>query len=197
MCVGPDLGPNVLRSVVSAGIPVLFDKPAFTSAAAMREVADLAQNRGVTAGAMFQWRRAAPMMEARRMLQEGAFGDLWAEEARVLTSQLRYRRPDKSWLFKSQYVGSGILSWLRWHKLDLLNYITDDRIVEVTAMTGNQNPEKVHVEDTAFVTFRFSSGVMGTLYAGYLMAGPGKNPDDGFIALRGAKEYAEIHTNIP
>lgn len=197
VCVRPDLGPDVLRAVVSAGIPVLFDKPASTSAAAMRAVADLAREKGVTAGAMFQWRRAAPIMEARRMLQGGAFGDLWAVEARVLTSQLRYRRPDTSWLFKSQYAGSGILSWLGCHKLDLLNYITDDRIVEVTAMIGNQNPEKVDVEDTAFVTFRFSSGVMGTLYAGYLMAGPGKNPDDGFIALRGSKGYAEIHTNTP
>ncbi|MDP6504937.1 MAG: hypothetical protein QF886_15060, partial [Planctomycetota bacterium] len=47
-----------------------------------------------------------------RMLQGGAFGDLWAVEARVLTSQLRYRRPDTSWLFRSEYAGSGILSWL-------------------------------------------------------------------------------------
>ena len=137
VCVRPDLGPDVLSAVVSAGIPVLFDKPASTSAAAMREVADLAQKKRVTAGAMFQWRRSAPMMEARRMLKEGAFGDLWTLEARVLTSQLRYRRPDTSWIFKSQYAGSGILSWLGCHKLDLLNYITDDRIVEVTAMTGN------------------------------------------------------------
>jgi predicted dehydrogenase len=197
VCVRPDLGPDVLRAAVSAGIPVLFDKPASTSAAAMRAVAELAREKGVTAGGMFQWRRAAQMMEARRMLQGGAFGDLWAVEARVLTSQLRYRRPDTSWLFRKEYAGSGILSWLGCHNLDLLSYITDDRIVEVTAMTGNQNPEKVDVEDTAFVTFRFSSGVMGTLYAGYLMAGPGKNPDDGLIALRGSQGYAELYTGSP
>jgi predicted dehydrogenase len=197
VCVRPDLGPDVLRAAVSAGIPVLFDKPASTSAAAMRAVAELAREKGVTAGGMFQWRRAAQMMEARRMLQGGAFGDLWAVEARVLTSQLRYRRPDTSWLFRKEYAGSGILSWLGCHNLDLLSYITDDRIVEVTSMTGNLNPEKVDVEDTAFVTFRFASGIMGTLYAGYLMAGPGKNPDDGFLALRGSQGYAEIYTNTP
>ena len=131
------------------------------------------------------------------MLQGGAFGDLWAVEARVLTSQLRYRRPDTSWLFRSEYAGSGILSWLGCHKLDLLSYITDDRIAEVTAMTGNLNPEQVDVEDSAFVAFRFASGVMGTLYAGYLMAGPGKNPDDGYIALRGSQGYAEMYTSTP
>ena len=54
------------------------------------------------------------------MLRAGAFGDLWAVESRVLTSQLRYRRPDTSYLFKQRYAGSGILSWLGCHILDLL-----------------------------------------------------------------------------
>jgi predicted dehydrogenase len=59
VCVRPDLGPDVMRAAVSAGVPVLFDKPASTSAAAMRSVADLARDKGITVGAMFQWRRAA------------------------------------------------------------------------------------------------------------------------------------------
>ena len=197
VCVRPDLGPDVLRAAVSAGVPAIFDKPASNSAAEMRSVADMASEKGVTVGAMFQWRRSAPIVEARRMLKEGAFGDLWAVESRVLTSQLRYRRPHILWQFKKQYAGAGILSWLGCHNLDMLSYIIDERIVEVTAMTGNLNPEKIDVEDTAFVTFRFASGIMGTLYAGYLMAGPGKNPDDGFLALRGSQGYAEIYTNTP
>ena len=42
-----------------------------------------------------------------------------------------------------------------------LNFITGDHIVEVTAMTGNQNPEPVDVEDTAMVAFRMAGGVNG------------------------------------
>ena len=197
VCVRPDLGPATLRAIVGAGVPVLFDKPAATRAADMREVADLAAAKGVTAGAMFQWRYAAPVLEARRALTEGALGDLWAVEMRILTSQLRYRRPGTNYLFRSEYAGSGILSWLGCHKLDLLFFITDDRIVEVTAMTGNLNPEPVDVEDTAMVVFRMAGGAMGTLYAGYLMAGPGKNPDDSMIALRGSKGYLEAPLSTP
>ena len=163
VCVRPDLGPPTLRTIVDAGVPVLFDKPASTSAAGMREVAELAASKGVTAGAMFQWRYSAPVLEAKRALEKGGLGELWAVEIRMLTSQLRYRRPRTSYLFRSEYAGSGILSWLGCHLLDSLNFITGDRIVEVTAMTGNQNPEPVDVEDTAMVAFRMAGGAMGPL----------------------------------
>ena len=197
VCVRPDLGPPTLRTIVDAGVPVLFDKPASTSAADMRDVAELAASRGVTAGAMFQWRYSAAALEARRALAEGALGELWAVEMRILTSQLRYRRPSTNYLFRSEYAGSGILSWLCCHLLDLLSFITGDRIVEVTAMTGNQNPEPVDVEDTALVVFRMAGGAMGTLHAGYLMAGPGKNPDDSQIALRGSRGYLQVPLATP
>ena len=197
VCVRPDLGPQTLRTIVDAGVPVLFDKPAATSAADMRDVAELAASRGVTAGAMFQWRYSAAALEARRALAEGGLGELWSVEMRMLTSQLRYRRPSTNYLFRSEYAGSGILSWLCCHLLDLLSFITGDRIVEVTAMTGNQNPEPVDVEDTALVVFRMAGGAMGTLHAGYLMAGPGKNPDDSQIALRGSRGYLQVPLATP
>ena len=197
VCVRPDLGPPTLQTIVDAGVPVLFDKPASTRAADMRDVANLAASKGVTAGAMFQWRYSAAILEARRALAGGGLGELWAVEMRILTSQLRYRRPSTNYLFRSEYAGSGILSWLGCHSLDLLNFITDDRIVEVTAMTGNQNPEPVDVEDTAMVVFRMAGGAMGTLHAGYLMAGPGKNPADSLIALRGSKGYLQVPLVTP
>ncbi len=197
VCVRPDLGPPTMRTIVDAGVPVLFDKPASTRAADMREVADLASSRGVTAGAMFQWRYSAAILEAKRALEEGGLGELWAAEMRILTSQLRYRRPRTNYLFRSEYAGSGILSWLGCHVLDMFNFITGDRIAEVTAMTGNQNPEPIDVEDTAMVVFRTAGGVMGTLYAGYLMAGPGKNPDESMIALRGSRGYLQVPLSTP
>ena len=197
VCVRPDLGPPTLRAIIDAGVPVLFDKPAATRAADMREVAEIAASKGVTAGAMFQWRYSAAILEARRALAEGGLGELWAVELRVLTSQLRYRRPSTNYLFRSEYACSGILSWLGCHLLDLLNFVTGDRVVEVTAMTGSQNPEPVDVEDTAMVAFRMAGGAIGTLHAGYLMAGPGKNPDDTLIALRGSRGYLQVPLVTP
>ena len=92
VCVRPDLGPPTMRPIVDAGVPVLFDKPASTRADDLREVAEVAASRGVTAGGMFQWRYSASVLEAKRALAEGGLGELWAVEMRMLTSQLRYRR---------------------------------------------------------------------------------------------------------
>ena len=45
-----------------------------------------------------------------------------AVEARMVTSQVRYRDP-AHWLFQRATAGSGILSWLACHYLDLLCYL--------------------------------------------------------------------------
>ena len=64
-------------------------------------------------------------------------------------------------------------------------------------MTGNQNPEPVDVEDTAMVVYRMAGGAMGTLYAGYLMAGPDKYSNDTMIALRGSRGYLQVPFSTP
>ena len=62
-------------------------------------------------------------------------------------------------------------------------------------MVGNQNPEIIDLEDTACLAFRFRSGTLGTLQAGYLLAkGPGGvGPSyDRFLALRGTDGWATL-----
>ena len=68
-------------------------------------------------------------------------------ESRMVTSQVRYRDPGH-WLFNKEQAGSGMLSWLACHHIDMLSYLLSERIVEVSAMVANNNPEKVAVEDT-------------------------------------------------
>ena len=83
-----------------------------------------------------------------KICRSGALGRIMAVEARMVTSQVRYRNPGH-WLFRKDTAGTGILSWLGCHYLDLLCYFLDDRVVEVAALVGQQNPEQIEVEDTA------------------------------------------------
>lgn len=144
---------------------------------------------------MFQNRGLPTVREARQARRDGALGRVMAVEARMVTSQVRYRNPSH-WLFRQATAGSGILSWLGCHYIDMLCFLLDDRIVEVTAMVGRQSPEEIEVEDTACLAMRFSSGVLGTLHAGYHLAGsrPGYSGGayDSFIALRGTDGYVRL-----
>ena len=195
VCVRNDLCPGVLEAGIEAGKGALFEKPGALRAADLRRVADLAKQRGLTMGAMFQNRFKPSVAEAREARQQGALGVVMAVEARMVTSQVRYRDPNH-WLFGKATAGSGILAWLGCHYIDILCYMLDDRIVEVTAMLGNRNPERLEVEDTAMLTFRFAGGTLGTLHAGYHLPGSQGGYSgasyDSFLALRGTEGYVRL-----
>jgi predicted dehydrogenase len=195
VCVRNDLAPGVLDSAIDAGLPVLFEKPGALRAPDLQAVADRAKERGLTMGAMYQNRWSPVSLEARQVRRDGALGRVMAVEARMVTSQVRYRDPS-GWLFKRDTAGSGILGWLGCHYIDMLCFLLEDRIVEVSAMVGNRSPEKLDVEDTACLTLRFASGVLGTLHAGYHLAGsvPGYEGGsyDRFVGLRGTDGHVRI-----
>ena len=194
VCVCNDLGAQVLQAAVDVGLPAIFEKPGALSADRLRSVAESARNRGVTLGAMMPWRWHPIVQEVREAVRDGALGRVMAVEARQVTTQVRYRDPSH-WMFHRDTAGSGILAWLGCHLIDMLCFLLNERIVDVTAMVGNQNPEIIDVEDTACLAFRFRSGTLGTLQAGYLLAkGPGGvGPSyDRFLALRGTDGWATL-----
>ena len=195
VCVRNDLCPGVLDAAIDAGKGALFEKPGALNASDLRRVADKARERGVTMGTMFQNRFGPAIPEVRQARQDGALGRVMAVEARMVTSQVRYRDP-AMWIFNRGMAGSGVLGWLGCHYIDLLCYLLEDRIVEVTAMVGSQNPEKIEVEDTACMAFRFADGALGTMHAGYHLAGGGGGYSgaayDSFLAMRGTEGYVRM-----
>jgi predicted dehydrogenase len=190
VCARPDHAPAILEQVVAAGLPVLYDKPAATHSSQMRKVAELAREKGVTAGAMLQWRYHPMVLNLKHALAAGALGDVMTIEAKILNGLLRYR-DTSNYLFDPKTAGSGILSWLGCHCLDLVLYLMEERVVEVMAMLGNLNPEKVAVEDTGFLLLKFASGRLGTFQAGYHLRGS-KSVYDFYIGMRGALGYATL-----
>ena len=188
MCARPDHAPVIMEKVVSAGLPVLYDKPAATNSADLRRIAQLARQKGVTAGGMLQWRYHPMLLSLKKALADGALGNVMTIEAKMLNGLLLYR-DTSTYLFDPKTSGHGILSWLGCHSLDLVLYLMEERVTEVMAMVGNLNPEQIAVEDTGFLLLRFESGRMGTFQAGYHLRG-GKATYDFYIGMRGSEGYA-------
>lgn len=188
VCVRNDLAPEILNSVIDAGKSILLEKPGALTATDLESVAIRAKKRSVSLSMMFQNRYQPKVISARSAILDGALGKVMAVEARMVTSQVRYRNPNH-WLFGKETGGSGILGWLGCHSIDLMAHMMNDRVTEVTAMLGNQNPEKLEVEDTAMLTLKFASGTLGSLHAGYHLAGSGAGYSgaayDSFLAFRG------------
>ena len=190
-----DVCPMVLEAGIGAGKGSLFEKPGALRADDLRRIMELAAARGLVMGTMFQNRTNPKAVEVRKARRGGALGTVMGVEGRMVTSQVRYRDPNH-WLFRKGMSGSGILSWLGCHHIDLMCYTMEERIVEVTAFVGNRNPERIEVEDTAMLAIRFEGGALGSLHAGYHLPGSDAGYTgasyDSFLALRGTEGYARI-----
>jgi predicted dehydrogenase len=159
-------------------VHLLAEKPIGRNAVETQQVIDVAGRTGVKLGVCYQNRRQPLVQDARRFVQEGLIGPLMTIEARMITTQIRFRSP-QHWLFNRDLAGGGMLSWLGCHYIDLMRYISGDEIVAVTAETATRSGEAIDVEDVAVLSLRFRSGAVGSLHVGYIltMSGTGyRNP---------------------
>ena len=160
------------RRVLAAGKHLLAEKPVGLTAAEIRAL-DRVATRSRRQAAVLYLNRARPVVrEARRLVQSGTIGPILSQEARILTTQVRFRDPE-SWLFRRREAGGGILTWLGCHFLDLLYHISGDEISAVAAVLARRSGEKIDVEDSAALALRFRSGAVGTFHAGYALAHSG------------------------
>jgi predicted dehydrogenase len=193
-----DQCPAILDAAVEAGIPAIFEKPGALTATRLRGIADAARAENLTMGTMLTWRNNPIVVDAKQAMDGGALGEVMAVESRQVTSQVRYRNPEH-WLFDKSKAGSGILSWLGCHHIDMLCFLLDDRIESVAAMLATKNPYPIDVEDTACLVFKFSGGVIGTMHAGYHLVGSASGyagaTNDSFMALRGTEGNIRIPTS--
>jgi len=169
LCTRNDETPANIELCALAGRHILAEKPLAVSASALEPARRAVQRSGVTFCVAYHARWHPITLEARRLLAQGVLGEPIAAEARMVTSQVRYRNPSH-WLFSKETAGGGILSWLGCHSLDLLAYLLDDDYVAVGAHVGTLTGVPIEVEDVAMLTLRFARGTLATVTSGYLLA---------------------------
>ena len=158
-----DRTPAALVQAIEAGKGVFTEKPAARSAAEFEPVLSALERRLVPFTIAYLNRWAPPIRQIRELYRAGAIGRLTSVELRMVTTQVRMRDP-RSWLFRRESVGGGVVAWLGCHWLDALRYVTGDEITRVQAELATTSGEAIDVEDAAVVAFRTSSGAVGSLH---------------------------------
>jgi predicted dehydrogenase len=75
----------------------------------------------------------------------------------------------KMWVSFKDRAGGGKLAFHGIHYLDLIHYLTGDRIAAVSGFCRNVGGEPIEVEDAAVLALRFRGGAVGTLNTGYYL----------------------------
>lgn len=159
---------RLATAVLEAGKHVICEKPLATSVDDAVALTTLAGGSGLTAAVPFIYRFYPMVREARARVRNGQVG-------RVLTIQGMYLQDwllsseDHDWRVDEQLGGpSRAFADIGSHLCDLIEFVLDDRISRLTAVTRTAfgqrgNNKNVKTEDIASLLFETSFGAVGTL----------------------------------
>lgn len=158
----PDSHYHYAMQAIDAGKIPLIEKPMALDYAECQKILDYGMEKGIPVYVNF-YRRGLPKFQAiKKLLEEGAIGKP------VMVSGREFRKPDRvdfhrddlPWRLRPQAGGGKALD-VQVHVLDYLAYFFGE-ITEVSGIAENLGG-LYEVEDTVSASFRFESGVIGSV----------------------------------
>ncbi|QGN34185.1 Gfo/Idh/MocA family protein [Microlunatus sp. Gsoil 973] len=164
VCVPSGLHPEVAAQVINAGKSVLVEKPLAITMDGADQVAEAAQEAGVTVGVVSQRRFQPAARCIRSAIDDGLLGRLTSAvvESPLWRSQEYYESGD--WRGTLTLDGGGALMNQGIHALDLMIWLMG-RPVCVSAHSGCIAHTDIEVEDVVGATITFESGAIGVFLA--------------------------------
>ncbi len=175
--------PGAICELAQHGVHVLVDKPGAVSAGAARKAVECCAANGVQMAAGLLRRYGRGWQQAKAMIASGRSGRLLSTEA-VFNTSSPFVRDRHNHIFSREMQGGGILIWLGVHDVDQLLWLTEERIVEVQAMSAQVNGAGIDVEDAISVSLRYESGALGTIHYAYVLP---RTLSEGYLAVRGSE----------
>jgi predicted dehydrogenase len=183
--------PQVKRAL-AAGKHVVCEKPLALTASESRELVGLADAAGVVHCTNFMARFYPLVQQARSLLHEGSLGQIWNVHGSYLQDWL-LRPTDWNWRLEPERGGElRAIGDIGSHWLDLVQFVTGSRIVEVFADLQTVIPIRrrpvgpvqtfaqteaegedvaIATEDLAHVLLRFEGGARGAVVISQVSAG--------------------------
>jgi UDP-N-acetyl-2-amino-2-deoxyglucuronate dehydrogenase len=165
------LAPPAIRLALEHGVHVLAEKPACVRASDFAALVELAEKRNRNLMLAFATRLQPVAQRARAIVAGNSIGRPLGVTAHYIADQTRLKQPEyqRSWFASKERAGGGHLAWLGIHYVDLIQFITGQKIIEVSALTANAGGEGLNIEDSAAVSFRLDGGGVGTLQSAYYL----------------------------
>jgi predicted dehydrogenase len=187
ICTPGSLHADIAIAALDAGKHVLCEKPMANSVAeavAMAAAAERAAASGVRAMVGFNYRRVPAVALAAQLVGAGRLGTIRHVRASYLQDWLVDPQSPMSWRLQKELAGSGALGDLGSHIVDLAQYVTSERVTEVSALTETFVPERplssaglgsgvgsVTVDDAVVFLGRLSGGATATFEASRFATG--------------------------
>ena len=191
---------EIACAALEQGKHVLCEKPMATTLADCERMVACAKHNKRYLMIDQNQRLAAAHIKARQLLRAGAIG-------RVLSFRTSFGHggperwsidggaaPRNLWFFDQKRAAMGALADLGLHKTDLIQFLTGQTIIEVTAVLDTLDKKDgegrpISVEDNAFAIYRLDGGAIGTMTASWTHYGR----EDNSTVLYGSEGMLRIY----
>jgi len=182
-----NLHAEIAIAAAAAGKHIICEKPLARSGDEALTMLDAVEKAGVTHMVAFNYRRTPAVAMAKKLIDEGAIGDVINFRGTYLQDWSADPDGPLSWRFQKEIAGSGALGDIASHVVDIARYL----VGEVTAVNAilktwiadrptqeggldqlgaaqkltDRPRAKVDVDDEVLTMIRFESGAVGSLEA--------------------------------
>lgn len=111
------------KKAILAGKHVYCEKPLAVTYGQARELADLAKQKGVICGIVFNNRFLSPILKAKALISEGKVGRVLSFSIKYLHSSALDTEKKAGWKQNKDVCGGGVLFDLGSHAVDLIYYL--------------------------------------------------------------------------
>ncbi|MDA2384101.1 Gfo/Idh/MocA family oxidoreductase [Bacillus cereus] len=169
VCTPNHLHASISIAALQAGIHVLCEKPMATSKADAEMMIGAAEKSGKKLMIGHNQRFVASHQKAKQLIKSGAIGKIYSFRTAFGHSGPENWSVDgkESWFFKKEEAFLGAMGDLGVHKADLIRYILNEEITEVSAFVETSAKTFSNVDDCAVCILKSESGIIGTLAASW------------------------------
>ena len=177
VCVENRNHAEITNAALYSGKHVLVEKPMAVTLAECESMVAAAELNGKHLMVGHNMRFDPVHRRAKELLEAGVIGDIITFRTTIGNAGPEGWSPDRdAWFFDKDKAAMGALSDLGIHKLDLLQYLTGQTVIETTAkvMTLNKRDDNGHligVDDNALCILRMNGGAVGTMAASWTVYG--------------------------
>ena len=192
ICTPNSLHCDMSIKALSRGIAVLVEKPMAVDLDEAARMIESARSNNTLLMVGQSQRYYPSHKKARELVHGGALGTIRQVRATLAHAGPIVWSPRGQWFVSKKLAGAGgVIADLGIHKVDLLHFLTDDRISRVFSLSKSFFFEEV--TDNFAAVLEFESGTIGTVSASWTLSG--KSVGD--TLLSGAEGTLRIDSSDP